>query len=256
MTRIADVSVTIQTSAQSVPAPPPWFGEVALLVYHLRKQGALDAMSEQVRFARRRFGHFEILDFVAVLFGYAICGERTLATFYERLQPWASAFMTLFGRDRLPSRSALSPWLAALDQEAIETLRTRFLSDLLARRLNTEESQAGLWDRAGVVLQKIATNVMDVRRLFWLHLGRHSKQASDEYGLTGDLSSPHSLHLPLPDPVHHRVALERAPGRLKREEAEPWLDESLDEAMILLHHVVELLDLPQFARGWHGTDGL
>ena len=149
MLSIADSSVTIQTSAHSVPVPPVWFGEVALLIHHLRSQGILDAMSEQVRFARRRFGRFEVLDFVAVLFGYASSGEQTLQAFYERLRPWASTFMALFGRDALPSRSALSRFLAALTPEPVKALRTRFLSDLLARPLTKEEPQAGLWDRAG-----------------------------------------------------------------------------------------------------------
>ena len=89
MTSIADSSVTIQTSAQSFPAPPAWLGEVSLLVHHLRKLGVLAAIEEQVRFARRRFGRFEVLDFVAVLFGYAISGERTLEEFYQRLQPFS-----------------------------------------------------------------------------------------------------------------------------------------------------------------------
>lgn len=56
---------------------------MALLVHHLRKQGILDAISAQVHFARRRFGHFETIDFVAVLFGYTISGEQTLQVFYE-----------------------------------------------------------------------------------------------------------------------------------------------------------------------------
>ena len=124
------------------------FEEVALLVHHLRKQGILDAISAQVHFARRRFGRFEVIDFVAVLFGYALSGEGTLAAFYERLQPWASTFMALFARDGLPSRSALSRWLAALDQAAVEALRTRFLEDLLARPLGHEQQTGGLWDRA------------------------------------------------------------------------------------------------------------
>jgi hypothetical protein len=149
MISIADSSVTIQTSAHSVPAPPIWFGEVALLIHHLRAQGTFDAISAQVRFARRRFGHFEVLDFVAVLFGYASSGERTLQAFYEGLRPWASAFMALCGRDGVPSRSALSRFLAALTPESVEALRTRFLCDLLARPLAKEEHQAGLWDRAG-----------------------------------------------------------------------------------------------------------
>jgi len=40
-----------------------------------RKQGVLSAMAEQVRLALRRFGHYEVLDFVAVLLGYAISGS-------------------------------------------------------------------------------------------------------------------------------------------------------------------------------------
>jgi hypothetical protein len=149
MTSIAHASVSIQTSSRSSPVPPPWFGEVALLTSHLRKQGILDVIAEQVHFARRRFGHFEVLDFVAVLFGYALSGERTLQTFYERLRPWASAFMALFERSDLPSRSALSRFLAALDQPAVEALRARFLCDLLARPLGSAQQAGGLWDRTG-----------------------------------------------------------------------------------------------------------
>jgi hypothetical protein len=149
MTSIASSSVSIQTSSSSSPIPPPWFGEVALLVSHLRRQGVLDAIAEQVRFVRRRFGHFEVLDFVAVLFGYAISGERTLQAFYQRLRPWAAAFMALFERDRLPSRSALSRWLAALTSDSVEALRACFLADLLARPLGKEQQAGGLWDRAG-----------------------------------------------------------------------------------------------------------
>src|SRR5712692_1701320 len=107
------------------------FEEIMLMAHHLQRQGVLAAIEEQVRFARRRFGRYEVIDFVAVLFGYAVSGERTLEAFYERLEPWASAFMALFGRDRLPARSTLSRFLAALDQTAVESLRTLFLKDLL-----------------------------------------------------------------------------------------------------------------------------
>src|SRR6266700_6374104 len=69
MTSIADSSVIIQTSSASVPSTPSWFGEVALIIPSLRKLGVLDAISSQVRFARRRFGHYEVIDFLAVLAG-------------------------------------------------------------------------------------------------------------------------------------------------------------------------------------------
>ena len=42
MTSIADGSVIIQTSAESVPSTPSWFGEVVLIVEHLRKEAHLD----------------------------------------------------------------------------------------------------------------------------------------------------------------------------------------------------------------------
>jgi hypothetical protein len=61
-----------------------------------------------VRFARRRFGHYDLIDFVAVRLRYAISGERTLETFYERVQPFANAFMALFGRQRLARNAAAS----------------------------------------------------------------------------------------------------------------------------------------------------
>jgi hypothetical protein len=98
---------------------------------------------------RRRFGHYDLIDFVAVLLGYAISGEATLATFYERVQPFASTFMALFGRQRLPHRSTLSRFLAALDQTTVEALRTLFLKDLVARPLESSEKPGGLWDREG-----------------------------------------------------------------------------------------------------------
>ena len=90
-----------------------------------------------------------MLDFVAVLFGYAISGERTLEAFYEVVQPFASTFMALFGRSRLRAASTLSRFLAALPAEPVEALRTLFLEDLLARHLSAEEQSAGLWDRQG-----------------------------------------------------------------------------------------------------------
>ncbi len=149
MTSIADGLVIIQTSSQSVPCPPPWLGEVTLLVEHLRKQGILAAICERVRCVRRRAGHYEVIDFLAVLFGYATSGEHTLEAFYERLAPFAEPFMALFGRKRLPSRSTLSRFLAALPQEAVETLRQLFLEDLLARPLDNERQPGELLDRCG-----------------------------------------------------------------------------------------------------------
>jgi hypothetical protein len=152
MTSIADGSVNIQTTSESNLSTPSWFGEVVLIVGSLRKHGVLTKISEGVRFARRRFGHYEVIDFLAVLFGYAMSRERTLEDFYERLQPVAVPFMALFEREQLPARSTLSRFLAALTEEPIEALRTLFLDDLESRPLTNdsdEKQTGGLVDRVG-----------------------------------------------------------------------------------------------------------
>ncbi len=149
MTSITGSSVSIPTSPQSLPSLPLWFGEVTVIAHYLAHLGMLSGISERVRFARRRFGQYDLIDFVVVLLGYAISGERTLEAFYERLRPFAVPFMALFGRERLPHRSTLSRFLTALDQASVEALRTLFLEDLLARPLEREKSAGGLWDRQG-----------------------------------------------------------------------------------------------------------
>ena len=149
MTSIADGSMKIQTTSESNPSPPSWFGEVVLLIGYLRQHGMLSKISERVRFARRHFGRYEVIDFLAVLFGYAISGERTLEAFYEQLQPFAIPFMALFDRDQIPARSTLSRFLAALTEAPVEALRTLFLDDLQSRPLSPDQQTGGLVDRAG-----------------------------------------------------------------------------------------------------------
>jgi hypothetical protein len=138
-------SVTIQIAPESKPAMPIFLGEVATFAQVLTQTGMLKSIAEQVRFARARFGRYDLLDFAAVLIGYILSGEPTLLAFYERLAPWADTFMALFGRNRLPHRSTLSRFLAALDQASVETLRTLFQKDVLAR--NPFPSPGGLFDR-------------------------------------------------------------------------------------------------------------
>lgn len=140
-------AVTIRITPESNPAVPFWMGEVAAFAQVLAHVGSLQAIAEQVRFARTLFGSYDLVDFVAVLIGYILSGEPTLLAFYDRLAPWADTFMALFGRHRLPHRSTLSRFLAALDQPTVEALRTLFQKDLLARK--PFPSPGGLFDRAG-----------------------------------------------------------------------------------------------------------
>jgi hypothetical protein len=66
MGNLPEMSVNIQSSSASVPSTPSWFGEITLIVTYLRQQGILAKISEQMRFARRRFGRYEVIDFLAV----------------------------------------------------------------------------------------------------------------------------------------------------------------------------------------------
>ena len=81
---------------------PAWFAEVVMVAQHLATTGLLDALAHQVRQVRGRFGSYEPIDFLALLFGYAISGERTLSAFFARVTPFGSAYMG--SRHNFPDR--------------------------------------------------------------------------------------------------------------------------------------------------------
>ena len=195
MTTTASSPVTIQTTSQSMPSTPSWFGEVAAFAQVLTHTGILKAIQEQVRFARARFGYYDLIDFVVVLIGYGLSGEPTLQAFYERLLPFAEPFMALFGRNQLPHRATLSRFLAALDQASVEALRTLFQEDLVARK--PFASLGGLWDRTGQ-----QWHVVDVDG---------TRQAARQRAL------PQMESLPAP---HRRFEQVCAPGYLGRKRGE------------------------------------
>jgi hypothetical protein len=101
-----------------------------------------------VRLVRGRFGNYEVIDFLALLIGYAISGERTRASFFERLAPFGPAFMALFGRKNLPHRSSLSRFLADVDHPCLEAFRTLF-EQFSFEEGWTNDSIGGIWDRQG-----------------------------------------------------------------------------------------------------------
>jgi hypothetical protein len=145
---MTDPAVHIQVDPTNSPSTPSWFGEVAVMAHALQRNGILKAIEERVRFVRARMGKYELIDFVAMLIGYAVSGEPTLRAFCERVQPFASAFMALFGRADFPTAPTLSRYLAVLDPPCVEALRTLFLEDLLARS-PFGTPPGGLWDRLG-----------------------------------------------------------------------------------------------------------
>jgi hypothetical protein len=140
--------VDIHTTATPQLSVPPWFAEIVLIAGHLRNRGLLEALSTQVRVVRGRFGRYEVIDFLAVLFGYAVSGDRTLQAFFDRLRPFASPFMALFERGTLPHRATLSRFLAAVDDSCLQALRAVFAASSFVSGW-TQETIGGLWDRSG-----------------------------------------------------------------------------------------------------------
>jgi hypothetical protein len=188
--------VNIQASVLPMASVPVWFGEVALIAHTMTRLGLLSDISERVRFARKRFGRFEVIDFLIMLIGYAISGEPTLKAYDERLQPFAPEFMASFGRSGLPHRATLSRFLAALDEPFVEALRSVFLHDVLTR-LGSEANVGGLWDR-----QATRWTVFDVDG---------TKQAARQRAL------PQGPDLP---PPHRRLSAVCAPGYMGRKRGE------------------------------------
>jgi len=145
---IPNSCIEVQTSPLDRPSVPAWFAEVVMMARHLATEGQLEAFAHQVRLVRGRFGTYEPIDFLALLIGYAISGERTLADFFERVAPFESAFMALFGRRCLPHRSSLSRFLADVDRPCLEAFRALFEQQTFAEGW-TSETIGGIFDRQG-----------------------------------------------------------------------------------------------------------
>lgn len=148
MAALPAAPLAIHTCPDDRPSIPDWFAELILLARHFARRGILDAISEQVHLARGRAGQYEVLDFVALLLGYAVSGEPTLEAFFNRLRPFAGPFMALFGREHLPHRASLSRFLAAVDGACLEALRCCFEHDL-GRDGLTGDLLGGLVDHRG-----------------------------------------------------------------------------------------------------------
>lgn len=185
---IANPCIEVQTSPVDRPSVPAWFAEVVIIARYLEAKGLFDAFAHQVRLVRGRFGKYEPIDFLAALPGYAISGERTLRDFFERVAPFETAFMALFGRKCLPHRSSLSRFLADVDRPCLESFRMLFQQQSFADGW-TPESIGGIFDRQGrryIVFDVDAT-----------------RQAARQRAL------PCSPELP---PVHRRLDAVCAPG--------------------------------------------
>jgi len=64
-------NVRFQVDPTSVSSTPSWMEEVAAVAHILSQTGIISAIEDHVQFARARFGTYDTIDFVVVLFSYA-----------------------------------------------------------------------------------------------------------------------------------------------------------------------------------------
>jgi len=145
---ISNPCIEVQTTSENRFSVAAGFAEVVIIAGYLEKKGQLEAFAHLVRLVRGRFGTYEPIDFLALLIGYAISGERTLADFFERVEPFEAAFMALFGRRCLPHRATLSRFLADVDRPCLEAFRALFEQQTFAEGW-TSETIGGIFDRQG-----------------------------------------------------------------------------------------------------------
>lgn len=145
---ISNPCIEVHTSVENRPSVPAWFAEVVILAGHLTEKGQIDAFGQEVRLVRGRFGRYEPIDFLVLLIGYAMSGERTLADFFARVMPFNMAFMALFGRKDLPHRATLSRFLADVDRPCLEAFRTLFEQQSFTDGWDAETT-GGIFDRRG-----------------------------------------------------------------------------------------------------------
>jgi hypothetical protein len=138
----------ITTTEQSNPVIPAWLAEALLVGQYWHQSGLLERLQQQVRVSRGRMGHYEVCDFVLLLLAYAVSGVETLKLFFEQLESIKPVLMSLWKRVRCPVAATLSRFLAAVDEPAVEQLRSLFEADLLAHPIEMKTAM-GLSDRTG-----------------------------------------------------------------------------------------------------------
>jgi hypothetical protein len=107
-----------------------------------------------------------------------------------------------------------------------------------------------------VVLQKLVLNRKEHAVTRVVRLRQPLQTGERRPDSPQDVPFPDATHLPLPDHVHHLVSLERSPGRLQRKESQSRFGQPFDEAVILLHQIVEVFDLPELYTVGKESSGL
>jgi hypothetical protein len=118
-------TVTIQITSESKLSTPSWMGEVAAFAQILEHTGTLKVVQNQVRFARARARSLRSHRFCRGAHRLHPClPNRPCWLFTNGSLHLPSHLWPCLGAHRLPHRSTLSRFLAALDPASVEGLRS------------------------------------------------------------------------------------------------------------------------------------
>ena len=120
--------VQVRATPETLPAVPPWMAEATLMTGWFWKSSLVEQFKNNLLIPRGRMGRFTPVDFLLTVLLYGISGEHTLKRFYKVIDPWRAILAGFWCRETLPSRSALSRFLADVPPGAVATIRSLFFS--------------------------------------------------------------------------------------------------------------------------------
>ena len=139
---------SFETSPLRQSVAPPWTATAAVVLRAMRVAPIWSSLIERVRVARGRAGVFVAIDYTLLLLLFAVSPARDLKAFFADLGSASHVGAALWARLRLPSRSALSRWLAHLGADHVAALAEVLLRDVIESGIDTEHL-GGVIDRDG-----------------------------------------------------------------------------------------------------------
>lgn len=117
-------SMHLETTSEREQLPPSWFAELTVIARWFEVHWVLLPLCSTLRLARR-VDATAAIDVVLLLLA-AHVGNCALHHAHRALNPVAHLLPQLWGRERLASTTAVSRFLAALDDATLDAMQTLF----------------------------------------------------------------------------------------------------------------------------------
>lgn len=117
-------SARLETTSAQERTPPPWFAQLVVIARWFELRGMLEQINEALHLMRR-VDATAALDVVLPMLA-ALVGQSSISSAVDALEPVREPLPSLWERKRLPSRSAISRFLAALTAPALNRMHSLF----------------------------------------------------------------------------------------------------------------------------------